>query len=256
VSHGGVLDPFAEGLVVLLVGVANRLFEALHEVPKRYVAQVEWGVETDTGDAGGRAVHPPNVVADQVTSERLEQALATFRGWTEQVPPATSNKRVGGERAYEKAHRGEVVTLAAQRVFLQQARWLTHALPTHSTLEVSVRGGFYVRSLATDLGRTLGVGAHLSSLVRTHLGPWEVPASPRMLTGREVLPWLPSVTLDDAQWGALKQGAVPTLKQVTAPEWPLPPGFPAPAAGVRAFHQGRLVALVQDGAVVLLPGGV
>lgn len=259
VSHGGVLDPFAEGLVVLLVGAANRLFEALHEVPKRYVAQVEWGAETDTGDAGGRVVarvDPADQRVDQLTVARLDEALAAFRGWTEQVPPATSNKRVDGERAYEKAHRGEVVTLAAQRVFLQQARWLTHALPTHSTLEVSVRGGFYVRSLATELGRKLGVGAHLSSLARTHLGPWEVPSSPRMLTGREVLPWLPSVTLDDAQWGALKQGTAPTLKQVTAPEWALPPGFPAPRAGVRAFHQGRLVALVQDGAVVLLPGGV
>ena len=101
VSHGGVLDPFAEGLVLLLVGAANRLFEALHEVPKTYVAQVRWGLETDTGDAGGREVRKGD--ASKLSADRLDAALVPFRGWTAQVPPATSNKRVGGERAYEKA---------------------------------------------------------------------------------------------------------------------------------------------------------
>jgi len=254
VSHGGVLDPFAEGLVVLLVGAANRLFEALHEVPKTYVARVEWGRETDTGDAGGREVSRGDARA--MTADQLDAALAKFAGWTDQVPPATSNKRVDGERAYEKAHRGEAVSLPPSRVFLQSARWRAHALPSHSELELSVRGGFYVRSLAVDLGRALGVGAHLSALKRTHLGPWEVPPSPRALTGAEVLPWLPSVTLDDAQWGALKAGATPKLKAVAAPTWPLPAGFPEPKSGVRAFHQGRLVALINDASAVLLPGGI
>ena len=86
VSHGGVLDPFAEGLVLLLVGAANRLFEALHEVPKTYVAQVRWGLETDTGDAGGREVRKGD--ASKLSADRLDAALVPFRGWTAQVPPA------------------------------------------------------------------------------------------------------------------------------------------------------------------------
>jgi tRNA pseudouridine55 synthase len=254
VSHGGVLDPFAEGLVVLLVGAANRLFERLHEVPKRYVARVAWGRETATGDAAGATVLEGD--ASRLTAARLDAALAPFVGWTAQVPPATSNKRVGGERAYEKAHRGEAVALPPQQVYCHEARWLAHELPRASTLELSVRGGFYVRSLAVDLGRALGVGAHLATLERTAIGPWATPGEPRCLTGREVLPWLPSLELSDAEWGALRgQGRVPGRAARPA-EWALPPGFPPPAPWVRAFHQGRLVALLGEGAPLWLPGGV
>lgn len=254
VSHGGVLDPFAQGLVVLLVGAANRLFERLHEVPKRYVATVAWGRETTTGDAGGATVREGDPGA--LTPARLDAALSRFVGWTAQVPPSTSNKRVDGERAWAKAHRGEAVALPPQQVYCHEARWVAHALPAASTLELAVRGGFYVRSLAVDLGRALDVGAHLATLERTAIGPWTTPAEPRGLTGPEVLPWLPWLELSDAEWGALRgQGAVPPRAPRPA-EWPLPPGFPPPAPWVRAFHQGRLVALVGAGEPVLLPGGV
>lgn len=253
VSHGGVLDPFAEGLVLLLVGAANRLFEALHEVPKTYVAQVAWGLETDTGDAGGREVSRGDSSA--LGADQLDAALIRFRGWTDQVPPATSNKRVGGERAYEKAHRGEAVVLPAQQVYLHSARWLAHQLPLSSTLEVVVRGGFYVRSLAVDLGRALGVGAHLSALRRAAIGPYEDVSEPVQHTGREVLSWLPSMELSDAQWGELKKEVSPQVIS-TPGTWPLPEGFPAPTAGVRAMHRGRLVALIRNGPPLLLPGGI
>jgi tRNA pseudouridine55 synthase len=255
VSHGGVLDPFAEGLVIVLVGAANRLFEALHEVPKRYVATLEWGLETDTGDAAGREIKRGE--NGHLDEPQLERALAGFLGWTNQVPPATSNKRVDGERAYVRAHRGEAVTLPAHQVFLHSARWLTHHLPSHSQLEVVVRGGFYVRSLAVDLGKVLGCGAHLSALKRQAIGPWEVPAQPQILTGAEVLPWLSAVDLSDAQWGDLRAGRAPTVVGQRLPSWVLPEGFPVAGAGVRAFHQGRLVALLRpDGTSLLLPGGI
>lgn len=252
VSHGGVLDPFAEGLVLLLVGSANRLFEALHEVPKTYVATVRWGLETDTGDSGGREVSRGDARA--LTPDQLDAALISFRGWTDQTPPSTSNKRVGGERAYEKAHRGEKVELPAQQVYLHSARWLSHQLPASSTLEVVVRGGFYVRSLAVDLGRALGVGAHLAALRRTAIGPYEDVSEPVQVTGREVLPWLPSMELSDAQWGELKRDVRPRVMS-TPGTWPMPSGFPEPSAGVRAFHQGRLVALIKS-EPLLLPGGI
>jgi tRNA pseudouridine55 synthase len=255
VSHGGVLDPFAEGLVILLVGAANRLFEALHEAPKTYVAGVRFGVETDTGDAGGRVLRVGDPSA--VTPGRVEEALRAFRGWTDQVPPATSNKRVGGERAYARAHRGEQVVLPAQRVFLQEAAFdPLSASAGRGRLRLVVRGGFYVRSLVTDLGRALGCGAHVETLERTAIGRSVDPRpGPVEVTGRDALPWLPSMELSDAQWGALKQGALPA-GPVTPPAWPLPAGFPPATAGVRAFHRGRLVALLREGGPLLLPGGL
>lgn len=261
-SHGGVLDPFAHGVVVVLVGAANRLFEFLHDAPKTYVARVEWGRETDTADLGGRVVREAS--ASALTPARLDAVLNDFLGWKKQVPPLTSNKRVEGERAYEKAHRGEVFELPAQDVFLHSAKWRSHALPAHSELELTVRGGFYVRSLAVDLGRALGTAAHLSALERVSIGPWTHTEQPRQLTGAEVLPWLPSVTLDDAEWGQLRRdGRLELQRQADAPTWEVPSGFPQPG-GVRYFHQRRLVAVVGgrsggvagEGALTILPGGV
>ncbi len=248
VSHGGVLDPFAEGLVLLLVGAANRLFEALHEVPKTYVAHVGWGRETDTGDAGGATLRTGD--ASTLSADQLDAALKAFLGWSAQVPPATSNKRVGGERAYVKAHRGEAVTLPPQQVYLHSARWLSR-----EKLELKVRGGFYVRSLVADLGRALGVGAHVVALERKAIGPYEDVGPPVEVTGRDVLPWLPSMELSDAQWGELKKEISPQVIS-TPGSWALPSGFPAPSAGVRAFHQGRLVALIRNGPPLILPGGI
>src|SRR5687767_15769681 len=92
--HGGALDPFASGLLLVLVEPATRLFDHLHDAPKVYEATVRWGVETDNGDPTGRPVfqREPNVLN---TPSGLEGALKGFLGWREQVPPATSNKRVG-----------------------------------------------------------------------------------------------------------------------------------------------------------------
>ena len=254
-SHGGVLDPFAHGLVVLLVGAANRLFERLHEVPKVYRALVAFGVETTTGDAGGAIVRSGD--AGGLTPEGLQRALGSFLGWTDQVPPATSNKRVGGERAWRRALRGESFSLPAQRVYCHDARWLAHDLPRASWLEVTVRGGFYVRSLAIDLGRHLGVGAHLVELERTSIGPWSCPAAGQRvpLTGRAVLPWLPSIELGDDEWGRLRRGLPAPERAPGAPEWPMPPGFPA-VHWVRALHRERLVAILGGPVPALLPGGI
>lgn len=257
VMHGGVLDPFADGLVLLLVGAATKLFERLHEVPKTYVATVAWGTETDTLDGGGAVVATGD--AGALTPAALDAALAGFLGWQDQVPPATSNKRVDGERAYVRALRGEAVTLPPSRVFLHAARWRSHDLPRTSELELTCGGGYYVRSLARDVGQAVGARAHLVALRRTRIGPYEdVSGAPVEHTGREVLPWLASRELSDAEWGALRRGAPVSLSRVTPPEWPLPAGFPPPPPRVRAFHQGRLVALLDAAGAVdtLLPGGV
>jgi len=255
VSHGGVLDPFAHGLVVLLVGAANRLFERLHEAPKVYRARLCFGIETATGDAGGAIVRRGD--PGGLSPEALEVGLRSFLGWTDQVPPATSNKRVGGERAWQRALRGESFTLPPQRVYCHDARWLEHDLPRGSRLELTVRGGFYVRSLAIDLGRRLGVGAHVVELERAAIGPWSCPPLDRRVavSGRAVLPWLGSIELDDGEWGRLRRGLPAPERAPLPPEWPLPGGFPT-VPWVRALHRERLVAILGGPAPVLLPGGV
>ena len=254
VSHGGALDPFASGLVLLLVGAANRVFERLHEVPKCYTAEVAWGRETDTGDLHGATV---GTLGGAPPAEALDEALARCVGWHAQVPPATSNKWVDGERAYQRAHRGEVVVLPPSRVYCHAARWVRHDLPWASTLEVSVRGGYYVRSLARDLGRALGCGAHLRALTRTAIGPWcDPPPGPAVQqVGADLLPWLPAVLLSDAEWGAVRRGAALPERVDRPPRWPLPPDFPAPTGSV-AQHRGRLVAVGGPAGATLLPGGI
>jgi tRNA pseudouridine55 synthase len=245
-GHGGTLDPFADGLLLVLAGQATRLMELMHPLPKTYVAEVAWGVETDTCDLHGKPVS--EAAAAQLTPQALDGALAPFLGWTDQIPPATSAKKIDGEAAYRKAHRGEDVVMKPCRVFLLSARWIAHDLPRRSTLELTCRGGFYVRSLARDLGRALGCGAHLSSLRRAAIGPWMDPGEgqERLLTGADLLPWCPSRLLSDEEADHLSHGrAIPAGESLPA-TWAMPDGFPDPGAPLRAMHDGRLVALLKS----------
>jgi len=245
VCHGGALDPFAEGLLPILVGRATRLFELLHPIPKEYEAEVAWGSETDNGDPLGQVIARGD--ASQLDPGRLDELLARFAGWREQVPPATSNKRIGGERAYVRAHRGEEVQLPPARVYLHDARWLWHDLPRASGLRLVVRGGYYVRALARDLGRELGCRAHLSRLSRTAIGPWRDPGSGdrALARGPDVLPWTRVRVLDQSEARALHGGSIPR-GELRAPDWPLPAGFPDPDAPVRAVLDGALVAMLRE----------
>lgn len=244
VCHGGALDPFASGLLLILVEPATKLFDSLHDVPKVYEATVRWGAETDNGDPLGRVISTGD--PSRLSPRQLDDALAAFVGWHEQTPPATSNKRIDGERAYAKAHRGEAVVLPPSRVYLHEARWLGHDLPRQSRLRVSVRGGFYVRALARDLGRRLGCGAHLSQLRRTAIGPWIDPGSGEhiALHGHDILPWTPSreVTDDDAR--DLLKGETIAGGNLLPAEWRVPSGFPDPSPLVRGFQRGRLCFLL------------
>jgi len=244
-GHGGTLDPFADGLLLVLAGQATRLMELMHPLPKTYLAEVAWGVETDTCDLQGLPLSEGD--ASRLAPAILETALTPFLGWTEQVPPATSAKKIDGEAAYKKAHRGEVVLMKPSRVFLLSARWIVHDLPRRSTLELTCRGGFYVRSLARDLGRALGSGAHLAALRRTVIGPWADPGldQERLLTGADLLPWCPSLPLSDEEADHLGHGRAIALGDFQPATWALPEGFPDPGAPLRAMHEGRLVALLK-----------
>jgi len=245
-GHGGTLDPFAEGLLLVLAGQATRLMELLHPLPKTYVAQVAWGRETDTCDLLGKPVSEAD--PSQLASGTLEAALAPFLGWTDQIPPATSAKKIDGEAAYKKAHRGEVVVMKPSRVFLHSARWIGHDLPRTSILELTCRGGFYVRSLARDLGRALGCGAYLSALRRTAIGPWSDPGegSEHLLTGADLLPWCPYRLLSGEEADHLSHGRAIPVGEALPALWAMPEGFPDPGAPLRALHEGRLVALLRS----------
>jgi len=253
VCHGGTLDPFAAGLLLILVEPATRLFDHLHAVPKVYEASVRWGTETDNGDPHGRAVLTGD--ASHLSTRQLDEALATFTGWHDQTPPATSAKRIGGERAYLKAHRGEAVVMPPSRVYLHEAQWLDHDLPRESRLRLVVRGGYYVRALARDIGRLVGCGAHLTALHRTAIGPWTDPGPGKAveLHGRDLLPWAPVRMLSDQDVGDLRQARTISAGELLPPDWRLPQRFPDPESLVRGFHLHRLAFLLRPGDDGLLP---
>jgi tRNA pseudouridine55 synthase len=203
-------------------------------------------VETDTCDHLGLEVSKGD--ASALGPHGLEAALAPFLGWHDQVPPATSAKKIDGEAAYKKAHRGEVVVMKPSRVYLHEAVWISHDLPRRSTLRIICRGGFYVRSLARDLGRVIGCGAHLSRLDRTAIGPWTDPGEGRdaLLQGEALIPWCPARRLDDAEYDHLQHGRAIPRGAFEESAWTLPGGFPDPAAPLRALHDGKLVALLKE----------
>ena len=253
ICHGGTLDPFASGLLLILVEPATRLFDYLHDVPKVYEATVRFGVETDNGDPLGQVVSQGD--SSRLSEAQLDDALAKFIGWQDQVPPATSAKRIDGERAYVKAHRGETVAMPVCKVYLHEAMWLSHDLPRESRLRITVRGGYYIRALARDLGRALGCGAHLSELRRTAIGPWPDPGPGQTgeVHGRDLLPWLPGCLLSDQDIGDLRRSEVILQRELLPPDWPLPDGFPQAGELVRGFHQGRFSFLLRPEPV---PAGI
>lgn len=244
ICHGGTLDPFASGLLLILVEPATRLFDYLHAIPKTYDATVAWGVETDNGDPNGRVILSGD--SSGLTPQHLNQALQGSVGWHEQTPHATSAKRIDGERAYLKAHRGEDVVMPSSRVYLHEAQWLSHDLPRASRLRLIVRGGYYVRALARDLGRLVGCGAHLSQLHRSAIGPWIDPGPDRVveLAGRDILPWASTRILTDQEISDLRHDRVIPTGDLLSPDWPLPPGFPDALPPVRGFHLDKFCFLL------------
>jgi tRNA pseudouridine55 synthase len=166
VGHAGTLDPLATGLLVMCLGPATRLSEYLAGKDKRYLARVWLGASTDTYDAQGQVTASSDAIPD---CPAIEAALDEFRGPQQQVPPAYSAIKRGGQKAYELARRGEAVVLEARAVTIQGLE-LVECRPPEITLDVRCSAGTYIRSLAHDLGQRLGCGAHLAALRRTASG--------------------------------------------------------------------------------------
>ena len=166
VGHTGTLDPNAAGVLPLVVGRATRLAQHLTSTAKEYEATIRFGVETDTYDSTGQVRGQTGALP---TRAALEEALQRFRGAFEQTPPAYSAKSVDGHRAYDLARRSKAVQLAAVPVVAHELE-LRSFDPPCARVRLVCSAGFYVRSLAHDLGQALGTGAVLESLLRTRAG--------------------------------------------------------------------------------------
>ena len=166
-GHCGTLDPLATGLLVLVSGYATRVQDLFMGHAKEYVARIRFGATSATDDAEGPIVE--NVGAPPESIAGIAAALERFVGTIEQIPPALSAVHIDGERAFEKARRGESVDMPARRVVIHACEILGYDAPR---LELRVRSGpgTYIRSLARDLGQALGTGAYLEGLRRTASG--------------------------------------------------------------------------------------
>jgi tRNA pseudouridine55 synthase len=229
IGHTGTLDPFATGLLVLLVGNATRLQPYVEGEPKVYEATIRFGIETDTGDLTGAPIRD----APLPQRSQIDDGIAQLTGTIEQVPPAYSAKQVDGVRAYAAARRGSPLVLRAATVVVH--RWeIRCERGSEVDAVITCGSGTYVRSLARDLGVLSDSAAHLASLRRTRSGPFDVERATTIdglragsfdvLPSRAAVPGLPAELLTDVEAQRVSHGQP----------------VPARANGARA-------ALVRDG---------
>lgn len=213
VGHAGTLDPFATGLLVVLVGRATRLARFVERQDKTYWGEAVLGVTTDTDDATGTAMVEQRPDQWPGRSE-VEAALARLRGTYPQRPPAYSARRVGGRRGYQLAREGRPVDLPPTPVTVSTLDLLGWEPPVLAFRAV-VSAGTYVRALARDLGELLGLGGHLRALRRERIGSLSVAdALPldriepgvRLLDPLDVVGHLPKVALTAEECGAVGHG--------------------------------------------------
>lgn len=245
VGHTGTLDPFAEGLLVMVVGRATRLAAFAAGWTKSYEGRMRLGVTTDTDDATGQVQEERAVALDRAA---LEQTLDRFRGTVRQRPPVYSAVKVAGERAYRRARRGEVVEPAERDVEVR-ALEVTAFAPPDVQFRATVSGGTYLRSLARDIGAALGCGAHLVALRRTVVGPFrlEDAVTPAAASPADLLP--PGVLvrhLDRRDVDATERDAV------VHGRW-IPAAGDASASPVAMFAGETLVAVADRAGDVLKP---
>ncbi|MCE8022298.1 tRNA pseudouridine(55) synthase TruB [Halomonas sp. MCCC 1A11036] len=169
-GHTGTLDPMATGLLPVCLGEATKFSAHLLEADKVYRTRVQLGAVTDTGDAEGEVVE--RCAVPSLTVANVERVLERFRGEIEQVPPMYSALKHQGRKLYELAREGKSVERAVRRVTVYDARLLAFEGDTFE-LEVRVSKGTYIRTLAEDIGRALGCGAHITALRRLATGPFD-----------------------------------------------------------------------------------
>ncbi len=232
-GHTGTLDPRASGVLVILVGPAVRLSEFVSASDKRYQAIIRLGSTTDTFDADGKFTHTDEPV--NVTEEQFEKVLVTFIGEIEQTPPPFSAVKVQGRKAYEMARQGEEVELAPRKITVHHLEILEWA-PPEVVIDVHCSSGTYVRSLANDLGTTLGCGAYLVGLRRTKSGRFSLRDATPLRKLQEAF-----------HAGNWYQYLIPAAEALA--EWPAVELNPDEVEDVRHGHRVKAAADAQPGMV-------
>ncbi|MDP2271738.1 MAG: tRNA pseudouridine(55) synthase TruB [Archangium sp.] len=220
VGHTGTLDPMATGVLPICIGDGTKIAQFITEATKAYDATLKLGATTDTLDAEGKVLETRPVPT--LTRELIEAAFAKFRGPILQTPPMYSAVKIGGKRLYELARAGEEVERAARPVTVFELL-LRDFSADEIKLSVTCSKGFFVRTLAAELGEALGCGAHLCALRRTQSGPFAlaqalplaelVAGGPELATARLVglndsLKDLPALQVTEAEAGRVKHGGL------------------------------------------------
>jgi tRNA pseudouridine55 synthase len=239
VGHAGTLDPMATGVLVVAVGWATRLLEVVVSDSKGYDAVIELGRTTDTDDVTGATLETyATPLPDQVA---IEQALANFRGQIMQKPPIYSAIKQQGQPVYKKARAGETVTLPERPVTISELEILDYTAP-FLKLRVECGSGTYIRSLARDLGVTLGCGGTLAALERWRSGHWMLEQAiplenvtlDALLPLEIILPWTPHLEItDEEEYIKIYQGL--PLDGTRESSEPLP----------LVIYQGKIVAMLR-----------
>lgn len=236
VGHAGTLDPFATGLLILLLGQGTKISSFLMNANKIYLASIRLGIETDTLDSTGNIIGTKRVpLLDQ---RRIEDGLKFFLGEIDQKPPIYSALKHQGKRAYQLARQGIQFDLKKRRIKIFQLELLSLSLPRFS-VRISCSGGTYIRSLASDLARHLGTRGHLESLRRLSSGSFKVEEAYKFGQSRETdrmklqeriiplhqsLPDMKSFDIDNRLAFQIRNGYQPVLAEVMgtpeANSWP------------------------------------
>jgi tRNA pseudouridine55 synthase len=218
VGHAGTLDPFATGVLLVLVGAATRAQRFLMALPKTYRAVARLGWTSDTGDPEGELVH----------TGRVPEELELPTGELMQAPPAYSAVKVGGERLYAKARRGEFVQADARPVTVYRFELLRRE-SERAEFEIECSSGTYVRQLIADLG-----DAYCEELERTAIGPFrlEDASEERLIPLEDALEFLPERELDEDELRLVSNGVAV-------------PGTRDPTPHTRLMHDGRLIAIAE-----------
>ncbi len=208
VGHAGTLDPFATGVLLILVGPAARLMEYVNLLPKTYEARLTLGAVSDTDDVTGKITRSKFQNPSQIPMAQIRKTLTSFIGSQQQIPPAYSAVKVKGQKAYKAARGGKPLALKPKTVRVYNIRLMEYEYPRLS-LEVTCGSGTYIRSLGRDIGQALGTGAYISELRRASIGP--APASDA------------SVKQPAQQFSAEKAVDLNELTQENLPDYLLPP---------------------------------
>lgn len=166
IGHAGTLDPFATGVMVMLVGKKfTRLSDQFLNDDKEYIGRVHLGVATDTFDCDGKVLETSEIIP---TIDEVKEALKSFQGEVQQLPPMYSAKKVGGKKLYELARKGKTIERKPVTINIS-TEFIEYCYP-YLDIKVQCTKGTYIRTIAHDLGALLGCGGHLTSLTRTRSG--------------------------------------------------------------------------------------